>query len=192
MYLGLNGEIELTLQHLPTIRGMYAALRDGSMTTEEMFDPRRMTGKGFDTVDNPLGEAPAEESDADPTAGMGESQTAPQEPAAAPQAASSAAPATTIPPAEQNAPAPAPAAKPQNVVELRPEGGKPKAPATPEEFLDYWEAFCATVTSAASLKDQWGLDRTLRPACKLTPKDLDQAKAMRDAREAELGKGGAA
>ena len=38
------------------MRGMYQALRDGSTTVEEMFDPRRMTGTAFEKVENPLGE----------------------------------------------------------------------------------------------------------------------------------------
>lgn len=54
MALGLRGAADLTFEHIPTIRGMYSALRDGSMTVEEMFDPRRMTGTAFDQVDNPL------------------------------------------------------------------------------------------------------------------------------------------
>lgn len=56
MALGLKGDSDMTFEHIPAVRGMYAALRDGSLTVEEMFDPRRMTGKGFETVTNPLGE----------------------------------------------------------------------------------------------------------------------------------------
>jgi len=73
MFLGLKGDVDLTLEHIPQLRGMYQALRDQSVTVEEMFDPRRMTGKGFDTVANPLGEHVDEETgEVDATAGMGE------------------------------------------------------------------------------------------------------------------------
>jgi hypothetical protein len=54
--LGLKGEADLTLEHIPPMRGMYSALRDGSLTVEELLDPRRMAGAGFEKVDNPLGE----------------------------------------------------------------------------------------------------------------------------------------
>lgn len=57
--LGLKGAADMTFDHIPAVRGMYAALRDGSMSVEEMFDPRRMTGKGFETVTNPLGDGEA-------------------------------------------------------------------------------------------------------------------------------------
>lgn len=56
MVLGLKGAADMTFDHIPAVRGMYAALRDGSMSVEEMFDPRRATGKGFDIVNNPLGD----------------------------------------------------------------------------------------------------------------------------------------
>lgn len=54
MVLGLKGEADLTFEHIPLIRGMYQALRDQSVTVEEMFDPRRQTGGAFDKVENPL------------------------------------------------------------------------------------------------------------------------------------------
>jgi hypothetical protein len=56
MALGLKGDPDLTLEHIAPMRGMYQALRDGSTTVEEMFDPRRMTGTAFEKVANPLGE----------------------------------------------------------------------------------------------------------------------------------------
>ena len=60
MALGLKGDPDLTLEHIAPMRGMYQALRDGSSTVEEMFDPRRMTGTAFEKVANPLGEDRAE------------------------------------------------------------------------------------------------------------------------------------
>lgn len=52
--LGIKGEPDLTLDHIAAMRGMFAALRDGSETVETMFDPRRMTGTGFEQVGDPL------------------------------------------------------------------------------------------------------------------------------------------
>jgi hypothetical protein len=78
MALGLKGDAEMTLEHVAPMRGMYSALRDGFMTVEEMFDPRRMTGTGFEKVDNPLGDetGPAETVNKE----TGEITTAPAKP----------------------------------------------------------------------------------------------------------------
>lgn len=54
MVLGLKGDPDLNLEHIPVLRGMYAALRDQSTTVEEMFDPRRATGAAFERVASPL------------------------------------------------------------------------------------------------------------------------------------------
>lgn len=54
LYLGVKDEKEIGVEHIPTLRGMYTQLRDGSVTPEEMFDPRKMMGRGFETVENPL------------------------------------------------------------------------------------------------------------------------------------------
>lgn len=67
MWLGVRGEDDLTLEHIPLMRGGYAALRDGSSTVEEMFDPRRMTAKGgFEAVSNPLADDLEEDDDSVP------------------------------------------------------------------------------------------------------------------------------
>lgn len=67
MWLGVRGEDDLTLEHIPLMRGGYAALRDGSSTVEEMFDPRRMTAKGgFEAINNPLADDLEEDDDSVP------------------------------------------------------------------------------------------------------------------------------
>lgn len=211
MVLGLKGEVELTLEHLPTLRGMYAQLRDGSTSVEEMFDPRRMTGHAFETVENPLGSeeavpktaaAPAQAkaaagpaqaaaADVDPTAGMGEAPVvaAAAPPAQAPAAvAQPASPAMAAAPAQQNAPA-ASAAAPAAV----PAGGTVKLASTADlktedEYLAYWEEVCAAATSAQVLAAQWAKDRKVRERCGLVGAQFDEARAMKDRRVAELGK----
>lgn len=63
LWLGIKGDPDLTLEHIPILRGAYTQLRDGAVTVEEMFDPRNMTGKGFETVANPLGDDDEEDDD---------------------------------------------------------------------------------------------------------------------------------
>lgn len=57
MFLGVGQLNDVGVEHMPTLRGMYAQLRDGSITPEEMFDPRRMTSGGIEAIGDPLGEA---------------------------------------------------------------------------------------------------------------------------------------
>jgi hypothetical protein len=106
MALGVREEKEITLDHIIVLRGMFEALRDQSITPEEMFDPRKMVGAEFDKVENPM----ADDDETDETAGMGQAgggqpQTAAQPtPAAQPQASTPA-------PQQQTGPKePAPAA----------------------------------------------------------------------------------
>jgi hypothetical protein len=59
--LGLKGEDDLTLEHLAPLRGMYTALREGNISVEEMFDPRRLAAvQSFETVSNPLADEDGE------------------------------------------------------------------------------------------------------------------------------------
>ena len=57
-YLGVRELKEIGIEHIPTLRGMFQQLRDGSVTVEEMFDPRRMTSGGFESAGNVLGGDP--------------------------------------------------------------------------------------------------------------------------------------
>jgi hypothetical protein len=54
------GEDEITLDHIPTLTGMYQSLKNGEATVEQMFDPRKI-GATHKTVRNPLADddAPA-------------------------------------------------------------------------------------------------------------------------------------
>ncbi|MCW5697315.1 MAG: hypothetical protein KIS96_11370 [Bauldia sp.] len=52
--LGLASEIDIALDHIPVLRGMYAALKNGESTVEEMFAPAVKAGPGHATVANPL------------------------------------------------------------------------------------------------------------------------------------------
>lgn len=61
LFLGVRDMGEIGVEHMPTLRGIYAALREGNATPEELFDPRKMTGKGFVAVDNPLADTEEDE-----------------------------------------------------------------------------------------------------------------------------------
>jgi len=204
MVLELKGEADLTLEHIPMLRGMYKALADGSTTVEEMFDPRRTSGRGgFEVVDNPLGEAMEAESgdprqvpaetvsqDTDPAAGLGE----PAEPEAA-ETAPAASGATQA--AQAGSPAAettAEAAVTHAVTETAPTGSAAAPAADPrsqlrseDEYLSYWEGFCNSCTSLAALKQQWNRDRGVRTNCRVVAEAFAEAERMRLAAEQRLG-----
>lgn len=219
LYLGLKGEVEMTFEHIPYVRGMYQQLRDGAITVEEMFDPRRMTGRGFETVENPLGEegggeegessaqtlhkpalAPAAAAQADPTAGMGDDDQTEAEPQPTPAAVAPAASAAKgqgsakqTPAATQAAPAPQNAqASPTAAKKAGPEAAKASgkdetaAPKDEQGFMDYWEAFLASATTESQIKNKWSADRALRTNCRIAGDIFNEAKAMKEQREAEL------
>ena len=64
--LEVEGIEDIALEHIPTLQGMFSALKNGEATIEEMFDPRRAgAARTFDVVQNPLrDEQPASSSDA--------------------------------------------------------------------------------------------------------------------------------
>jgi hypothetical protein len=99
MALGVREEKEITLDHIVMLRGMFEALKDGTATPEEMFDPRRMTGAEFDKVENPMAD------EHDETAGMGD--------APRPSGRAAPGPVQTASPAQAQQPTPAQPAQPQ-------------------------------------------------------------------------------
>lgn len=195
MVLGLKGDADLNLDHIPQLRGMYAQLRDGAITVEEMFDPRRMTGTGFETVHDPLADEPGEEGNAggaetgtqtasEPvsTANSGGAETAkPEEPKAAAKAKAETkkpapakakatpAKAEAKPAAatEPNAMADAP---PQQPTQGQPKAAEPEPEAVilPKDSAGY-EAHAtpriAEATSASALENWWKGERDLRGTC---------------------------
>lgn len=85
----------ISVEHIPALRGMYTALREGQVTAEEMFDPRRMTGRDFDQVDNPLGGDDDQDQDKDIAGGSSPANAADRPVQTKPsQADRSAAPVT--------------------------------------------------------------------------------------------------
>jgi hypothetical protein len=56
MFLNVAKVEEIGIEHMPTLRGLYTTLREGTVSAAELLDPRRMTGMAFDSVSNPLGD----------------------------------------------------------------------------------------------------------------------------------------
>jgi hypothetical protein len=192
MLLGLKGEVDLTFEHIPTIRGMYVALRDGSMTVEEMFDPRKMTGRGgFETIDNPLGDHMGEDAAQTSAQQAGTAaQVQPTETAAgatkAQPAAKQQVPAKDELPLDSSAQTAAKTeAKPEPKPEAKPE---PKLPANAAEYVEHWRAFCAAATAAGQIKNQFSAERGLRKSCEpIDEEQHDEIRTIRDQRIAQLG-----
>ena len=212
--LGLKGDADLNLEHIPTLRGMYAALRDQSMTVEEMFDPRRMGGGSFERVSNPLGdddddamppgatrsgkvveidhdaqtgevkEPAVGESDADKAKALADAKTREK---AEKKAAKEAAKANAANPEPAKADAPKADTAPA-------ETAKPAEPVLPKntgEYLEYIAAWCAAATSATAVDERWKspAERTLRTNCSIIEDDFEKARKIKDARIADLKKG---
>jgi hypothetical protein len=176
-------------------------LNDGTETVESMFDPRRLTGTGFEKVDNPLGDdaapAPVETVDAKtgeittppagPTWNMGNvSETGVQSPTeekkprgrpaktGAPPAAGT--PLQVNPPLKEQGEAPPPALEPTP-------GPKPKNAA---EYKAYMELWLAGYTTVAQIEDRWRQDRGLRGECSVVEETFAALRTIKEARVAQL------
>lgn len=157
--LELKGVDDLTLEHIPVMRGMYSALKNGEETPETLFDPRQ--GRPFQAVKDPLNDAPAGEREparekpaadqekpaAQETAqdGRGEAEQAP--PPAKPKPAAKAVPAAATAKAGPTAAKPAPAAA---------------GPKTVEEYEAHARAWIVGATSRSRIEDTWKLERPMR------------------------------
>ena len=108
--LDVKGEEEITLEHMPTLIGIYQSLKSGEKSVEELFDPRK-TGSNHQKVANPLDDragADEGESDEGDDAPAAEQQKQAKDgdaaPAATSPAAGSAKPAEQAPAAEEQPP----------------------------------------------------------------------------------------
>jgi hypothetical protein len=205
--LGLKGEPDLTLEHLPVLRGMYGALRDGSVTVEELTDPRRMTAGAFDKVANPLGDEETvdqQTGEVKPKKVRGRPKTkkhAGEAPALYPESdkitvASGNATATIehgkVTNVSVNAPAPAASGGGAGSTVIsssstmtEPEAFNPRNAAEYHAYLRKWLAF---VTTVDALEEAWRADRNLRDRCGVTFENLDDAMDIKNERVRELKK----
>jgi hypothetical protein len=159
--LGLKDEADLTLEHIPILRGMYSSLREGSTTVEEMFDPHKMTGVHFETVANPLKDDPEKKP-------KGRPRKAKE--AATPTQESEVVPDNNEPVAEhKNEPLPI------------------KQPRTAAEYHSYLATWLRLVSVPADIQSQWNADRKLRGDCGVVGEEMDAASAAKEARLKELG-----
>jgi hypothetical protein len=181
--LRLEDEADLTLEHIPVLRGMYAALREGSTTVEEMFDPRLMKGQHFETVANPLKDEPE------------------KKPKGRPRKAKEAAAESTsiiqdIPFKEsteethtyvQQNPIPEVPAEPEPPD--CPPGTIPfkQLPRTAAEYHAHLAIWLSMVTLPADVQTQWNAERKLRGDCGVIGEEMDAASAAKEARLKELG-----
>lgn len=62
--LGVEGEEDIAVDHIATLRGMYAALKNGEATVEEMFVGTVKAVSDHQKVANPLADEPAEKTTA--------------------------------------------------------------------------------------------------------------------------------
>jgi hypothetical protein len=158
MVLGLKGEADLTLEHLPTLRGMYSALRNQESTVEEMFDPRRMTGTAFETVNNPLGSDDAETVDAE----TGEIKAAPKRERGRPKKVT-----------------------PEPVVEA-PTGETKAGPQNAEEYRQHLATWLMGTTDAAQIEARWRAERNMRGNAGVIEDHFVKAQALKDERINQL------
>jgi hypothetical protein len=218
--LGLKGDADLNLEHIPTLRGMYAALRDQSMTVEEMFDPRRMGGGSFERVSNPLGdddddmppgatrsgkvveidhdaqtgevnEPAAGESDADKAKALADAKAREKAEKKAAKEAAKAKPAGAPVSAEQGGRG----VDDPGIANSPAEAAKPAEPALPKDgpgYIEYLSAWCAAATSATAVDERWKspAERQLRTNCSVIEEDFEKARKIKDARIADLKKAG--
>jgi hypothetical protein len=65
--LGVKGEVEITVDHIPVLRGMYSTLKNGEETVETMFTARN--AGNHEKVENPLADKKPETPKADVSGG---------------------------------------------------------------------------------------------------------------------------
>lgn len=202
MALGLKGETDMTLEHLPVLIGMFTQLRDGNATVEEMFNPRNMTGRGFETIENPLGETGDEEPAAEQAgsggsapaaggrsgaaqAGAGESEPDPAGGESAdPAATAQASPAAATQPAaaEVKATEPAAAAKPAVAkAELVAKVAEPAAedgPKTLEGYVEHAETWLDAAEERnwppTNVEEMWKSEKKMRERCMVVEDTYDR------------------
>lgn len=204
--LGLSGEADLEIRHMPFLRGMYTALKNEEVTVEEMFDPRRLTGQAFERVPNPLGDEGEAASD-----GLGEEGTSPKpkkararkprKPAGEPAGEGSSEPGdgqppvptgeqagtgpeVTLPsnPAQGQTVAVQAGKEPVTVKQPSAEMVRPKLPKSPTEYFDYAKGVLAHLVEegkGAVEINAWvnsKEQRDLRGSCSVIGDDLDAFK----------------
>jgi hypothetical protein len=167
MVLGLKGEADLTLEHLPTLRGMYSALRNQESTVEEMFDPRRMTGTAFETVNNPLGDEEIVDKD------TGEIKTAPKRERGRPRKVvgkSESAPEVT---------SPHPVGESQTAPDTT-------SPQNPDDYRHHLANWLMQTNDAAEIEARWRAERNMRGNAGVIEDAFASAQALKDERISQL------
>jgi hypothetical protein len=162
--LGLKGEVELTLEHLPTLRGMYSALRNQESTVEEMFDPRKKTGSSFETVSNPLGDEETVDQE------TGEIK---QKKRGRPKTKADAPPVEEPPPQQE------------------PERKEPTQPVphNADEYRKYLAGWLMDAKDARIIEERWRAERQMRGDAGVIEDSFEQARALKDERIGQITDG---
>ena len=213
-FIGLKGEPDLTLEHIPTLRGAYAALRDATLTAEEVLDPRRQAAGSFDRVENPMADdddtvvdstaknpgngkpaepqqpqpnQPQQPTDA-PKASGGAAATAESPQSGQAQPAAAADPATTKPKRTRKPAAAAtePQSPPAAQLGDTPKQAAPAAPTNAEQYKAHALTWIAAATSQSGLIDSWRSERDLRTRCSVVEDVFDEIRKAYDAKLASL------
>lgn len=213
MFLGVKAIGDIGIEHIPTLRGMYAQLRDGAMTAEEMFDPRRMMGKGFEVVTNPLADQDGDPTD--PATGITVQQTtdgAQSAASASAQAGAQAAPAdmASAPEAAAGAQAPTVAkAEPEPAADDMPDvqtvaaaqqsakqpaaAAEPAAQAVtlnnPEEYVAHLRSWIEELPDDATeslVQQRWRAEKQMRTNCRVVGQPFDEAAKIKDDKLREI------
>ncbi|MDF2602329.1 MAG: hypothetical protein K0Q54_5152 [Methylobacterium brachiatum] len=100
--LGVVGEDEITLEHIPTLIGMFQAIKNGEETVESLFTSRTaQAGKAFDKVADPLNDGDAQ---AGPQVAAGRTEAPNSDPGAAEEAGGAGAEPDQADPPREEAP----------------------------------------------------------------------------------------
>jgi hypothetical protein len=86
--IGVAGNDDITLDHIPILRGMFAAIKNGEATVEEVFATKTTAGPAHQVIKNALADEPppAEKPASEGSATPAPSQAAPENDAPAPAA----------------------------------------------------------------------------------------------------------
>jgi hypothetical protein len=168
--LGLKGDADLTLEHMPYLRGMYSALKDGSETVETLFDPRRMTGTNFETVNNPLGEEETVDQE------TGEIKAVPKQERRGRPRKQKEVEIEAVGKSEPTAEPKSPQESPMHA----------NLPHNAEEYRHHLAGWLMAATDAAEIEKQWRAERDMRGNAGVIEESFEQARSLKDERISQL------
>lgn len=179
--LGLKEPSEITLEHMPSLMAMYAAIRDGE-TAASVFERLGVEVIKHDVVSSPLKEA------AEPTGHMAKSAVFTVQPKedAQPEKQQEK-PAATISAEvieqQKEQQRPKATAMPENEMqaEQTQKPAEPQGPTTAEEYETAFMAFLKTAKTESSIRDRWGKEAPLRKKLGVDADAIERLVAAKEA-----------